>query len=120
MRNPCLDTALRELDAAGIRDVEQVHGGKHIQVRWQANGRSLRVYNIPATPGDWRSVHNTRAGIRRMLREDGMLNKTERAGPTPPSPTPKVDKFAELERRVQALEDFVRTFKTGGDHAQAP
>jgi hypothetical protein len=38
MRNPCLEVALRELEAVGIRDVEQVRGGKHLQLRWQVNG----------------------------------------------------------------------------------
>ena len=41
MRNPCLKAALKELDAAGIRQVEQVNGGKHLQLRWQTNSRAL-------------------------------------------------------------------------------
>jgi hypothetical protein len=116
MRNPCLDAALRELDAAGIRDVEQVRGGKHWQLRWQVDGHGLRVYSLPGTPSDWRSPHNTRADIRRMLREDGVLTAPERAEPPPP-PTPKQDRFTEIERRLQALEDLVRAIQTGGKHA---
>ena len=38
---------------------------------------------MPATPSDWRSVRNTRAGVRRMLREDGLLVEPERADPPP-------------------------------------
>jgi hypothetical protein len=116
MRTPCLEAALRELDAAGIRDVEQVRGGKHMQIRWQVNGHRLRVYTLPLTPSDWRSPHNTRADIRRLLREDGVLAAPERAEPAPP-PAPKPDRFTEIERRLQALEDFVRTIKPGGKHA---
>ena len=63
MRNECLAAALPELDAVGIRAVEQVRGGKHLQLRWQVNGCGLRIYNIPVTPSDWRAAHNTRAGI---------------------------------------------------------
>ena len=118
MRNPCLEAALKELDAAGIRDVEQVHGGKHLQLRWQTNGRGLRVYNMPRTPSDWRAVHNTRAGIRRLLRADGLLIEPERAESSAASPAPKVDRITKLERRLQALEDLVRTIQTGGGRAQ--
>ena len=45
MRNHCLETALRELEAVGIRDVEQVRGGKHWQLRWQGAARLLRGGN---------------------------------------------------------------------------
>lgn len=116
MRNPCLEIALRELAAVGIRDVEQARGGKHWQVRW-SNGHGLRIYSLPGTPGDWRSPHNVRADIRRMLREDGLLVTPERPEPTP-TPTPKPDRLVELERRMQALEDLVRTIQTrgGGGH----
>lgn len=115
MRNPCLEIALRELDAAGIRNVEQVRGSKHWQLRWQVDGHGLRVYSLPGTPSDWRSPHNTRADIRRMLREDGVLTDPEqRPEPTPPPTAPKVDRFAELERRIAALEEFVRTIQIGG------
>ena len=31
-RNECLDAALNELGAAGIRDVEKSFGGKHLQI----------------------------------------------------------------------------------------
>ena len=34
---------------------------------------------MPATPSDWRASRNTRADVRRLLREDGVL--TERAKP---------------------------------------
>ena len=114
MRNPCLEIALRELEAVGIRDVEQVRGGKHWQLRWRVNGHGLRVYSLPGTPSDWRSSHNVRAEIRRMLREDGLLAAPERPEPAPTSAAPKIDRVAELERRVAALEELVHTIQTGG------
>ena len=115
MRNPCLDAALRELDAAGIRDVEQAFGSKHPQLRWRVNGGALRIYSLPGTPSDWRSEHNTRAEIRRMLREDGVITVPERL----PKPTParrKLDRIAELERRVTALENWFQN-AARGEHA---
>ena len=108
MRNPCLEAVLRELEAVGIRDVQQIHGGKHWQLRWRVNGHGLRIYSVPCSPSDWRSPHNARAQVRRLLREDGILVVPERPAPTPP-PTPKPDRIVALERRVQVLEDLVRT-----------
>ncbi len=114
MRNPCLEAALRELEAAGVRDVEQAFGGKHPQVRWRVNGGELRIYSLPGSAGDWRSERNTRAAIRRLLREDGVSTAPEKPEPTP---TPrKLDRVAELERRVSALENLIRTTK-GDGHA---
>ena len=108
MRNACLEAALAELEAAGIRDVAQSHGGKHIQLRWSVNGNGLRIYSLPATPSDVRSSHNTRAGIRRILRADGVLMTPERK----PSATPKpLDRITALERRVADLEQMLRQLK---------
>ncbi len=73
MKNPCLEAALRELDAAGIRDVERSYAGKHLQLRWRINGYQQRMYSMPLTPSDVRSAANVRAEIRRMLRNDGIL-----------------------------------------------
>jgi hypothetical protein len=73
MRNACLDAALAELDAVGIRDYQLARGGKHLQLRWTVAGRTLRMLTIPLTPSDWRSPQNTRSDLRRLLREDGLL-----------------------------------------------
>jgi sugar phosphate isomerase/epimerase len=118
MRNPCLDAALRELAAAGIRDIEQVRGGKHWQLRWRVNGHGLRIYTLSSTLGDWRSAHNTRAEIRRILRADGVLAASNRAEPTSAlASAPKFDRIAELERRMAAVEEFIRTIQPeGGRH----
>jgi hypothetical protein len=113
MKNPCLETALRALADAGVRDVAQVHGGKHLQLRWKVNGHALRVYTIPVTPSDWRSEHNTRADVRRLLREDG-VGIAEKSEPAVP-PTRKLDRISELERRVARLEEAIRTIERNGN-----
>ena len=107
MKNPCLDIALRELESAGIRGVEHANGGKHIQVRWRVNDGELRMYSLPATPSDWRATHNTKAGIRRILREDGVISPP----PRQPDPPRKPDRLGELERRVATLEATVAAMK---------
>jgi hypothetical protein len=73
MRNPCLDAALAELEAVGIRDYQLVRGGKHLQLRWAFAGHSMRILTVPLTPSDWRSPRNTRSDIRKLLRLDGLL-----------------------------------------------
>jgi hypothetical protein len=101
VKNPCLAAALRELEAAGVRGVEQAHGGKHLQLRWRVNGHDMRVYSMPCTPSDFRSPHNVRADVRRLLREDGVLVTPER--PASP-PARKPDRVTVLEQRIAALE----------------
>jgi hypothetical protein len=98
-RNPCLEAALSELAKVGIRDVERSYGGKHLQIRFRINGTE-RMYSMPITPSDVRSASNTRAGIRRMLREDGMLLTPERK----PAAAKAPDRITLLERRVAQLE----------------
>jgi hypothetical protein len=106
MKNDCLEAALHELELAGIRDVEQAHGGKHLQLRWSVNGHIRRVYTLPSTPSDpLRGPRNTRAQIRRLLRDDGVLQQTPKAQPIAKTP----DRLTRLEQRVAALEQLVRT-----------
>jgi hypothetical protein len=105
MKNPCLAAALEELSAAGVRDVDRAYGGKHLQLRWRANGTERR-YSLPITPSDIRSAANTRAQIRRVLREDGMRITAERkplAAKPPDRITLLERRIAELERQVLAL-----------------
>jgi hypothetical protein len=110
-RNPCLDAALRELNAAGIRDVERVNGGKHLQLRWRVNGHALRVFTVPGSPSDWRSPHNTRADIRRLLRADGIITAPESASESAATPR-KLDpvpvRLDAIEHRLGAVEDLIR------------
>jgi hypothetical protein len=113
VRNSCLDVALKVLADAGVRDVEQVHGGKHLQLRWRVNGHPLRVYTVPVTPSDWRSEHNTRADVRRLLREDGVGVAGTSEPATPPARKP--DRIGELEQRVARLEEAIRTIERNGN-----
>ena len=110
MKNECLEIALRALEAVGVRDIEQVHGSKHLQLRWRVNGRDTRVYTLPCTPGDVRSSHNVRADIRRLLREDG-VQTAARKSPVFKQP----DQFTLLERRIAALERAVLSPTNGDD-----
>jgi hypothetical protein len=94
--------------AVGVRDIEQAHGSKHLQVRWRVNGGEVRFYTLPCTPSDIRSPRNVRADIRRLLREDGVLTTT------PKSPVVRQpDRFTLLERRIAALERDVHRFTSG-------
>jgi hypothetical protein len=111
MKNECLDVALQELESAGVRDVEHANGGRHVQVRWRVNGGEQRVYTIPATPSDWRASHNARAGIRRILREDGVIvDKPKPAEPAAPKPP---DRLTLIEHRLAAIEQAL--FKKNGN-----
>jgi len=83
MRNPCLDAAVAELEAIGIRDYVIARGSKHWQLRWAFNGQP-RMLTVHGTASDWRSLHNTRSDIRRTLRLDGRCRKPT-ATPIPPS-----------------------------------
>ena len=107
MKNECLTAALRELSEAGIRDVQRSYGSKHPQLRWRVNGMGLRIYTVPGTPSDVRSVRNVRAEVRRMLREDGVLPANGGAGQAPPPQPSRIERLerrlAEVERRLEEL-----------------
>ena len=62
---------LEELSSLGIEG--QVIVGKHHKVRFFVEGRR-RTYTVPKTTGDGRrTLKNCRAGIRRLLRQEGLL-----------------------------------------------
>lgn len=109
MRNDCLNAALQELSAAGVRDIARAYGGKHMQLRWQVNGTE-RMYVLPITPSDVRAAANVRADIRRILREDGLLITAERRPPAPKTP----DRITLLERRIVALEQRLAVLEQQG------
>jgi hypothetical protein len=100
VKNPCLDIALAELESAGVRDIQIARGSKHPQVRFRINGGPVQVFSVPGTPGDWRSPQNTRADIKKFLRECG-VPEPERSRK---QPLKKPDRITLLERRVDALE----------------
>ena len=101
MRNPYLDAALTELAKAGIRDPVIARGGKHLQVRWATPQGEARVFAVPVTPSDWRAAENTRHGVRRILRADGMLEAPEPRAAQQPSRIELLERrLAEVERRL--------------------
>jgi len=108
-RNPCLEAALDELSAVGIRDVIQSHGAKHPQIRWRVNGGVERMYVVTGTPSDVRSVPNTRADIRRALRADGVPVDQPK---TITAPAPKLpQRVATLEGHITALRKELAELK---------
>jgi hypothetical protein len=95
MRNECLDAAREALREAGVHDHTVVRGGKHLQVQWLWRGQP-RLYVLPATASDVRAVANTRAGMRRILRQDGLLREVVEEKPK--------SRPLSLEQRVARLE----------------
>jgi hypothetical protein len=99
MRNPSLDAAVAELNAVGVRDYVVARGGKHWQLRWTFNGQP-RMLTVPCTASDWRSPHNTRSDIRRLLRLDGLLPETNGGLHPPATPPCWRQQIEELARRL--------------------
>lgn len=70
------DTALiwvkRELDAVGVAYTIE-HGGRHAKVRFTV-GAVTQLYVCSGNANAMRSKRNSRAGIRRMLRQLGVLD----------------------------------------------
>jgi hypothetical protein len=98
MRNECLDAAIDELNAAGIRDVTRSYGSKHLQLCWQSPTGTPRMLSISITPSDHFAPQKVRADVRRLLRADGMLVDRAPAKPRP------LDRMSRLEQRVAAVE----------------
>ena len=113
-RNDCIDAALAELEAYGIREVERAVGGKHLQLRWRVNGGPMRMYVLPLTPGDHRAALNTRAGVRRLLREDGVLTEPAKRQPITAKVTEPTaqQRLTALERRIVDVEQRLATLET--------
>jgi hypothetical protein len=108
MRTRCIEVALAELEAVGIRDVVVAHGSKHPQLRFKINGGPLHVFAVPGTPSDHRSPANTRRDLRRLLRDAGVLSPPKPK--SPPAKTP--DRITLLEQRVTALEQTLAKLLT--------
>jgi hypothetical protein len=98
MRNEVLDTVTRELNAVGIMPRIE-HGGKHLKVQW-----GQRTYTAPKTSSDHRACLNARAEVRRMLKEDGMLDQTE---PKPDGTAQLLKRIDHLQKTVDALTDLI-------------
>jgi hypothetical protein len=100
MKNDCLTAALAVLDEAGIRDPVVANGGKHLQLRWATPRGERRCFAVSGTPSDWRTPQNTVRDLRRILREDGMIETG-----TPKTPPPRQPSRIELlERRLAEIE----------------
>ena len=123
-RNPCLDAALAELEDAGVRNFQLVHGSKHPQLRWSINGHPLRILTLPGTTGDWRSPRNVRRDTRALLRLDGIIENRKlrphsvvRPHSTPTTPrirgpdhTPKMPR-ARRPRWRERIQSLARELK---------
>jgi hypothetical protein len=111
MNNACLQAAVAELEAVGIRDYQLARGGKHLQLRWSINGHPQRMLALPSTPSDWRSSRNTRRDVRALLRLDGVLDmpKPENIntrGP-PNNWQRQLTALARMLNRVNVLDELV-------------
>lgn len=62
----------RELDAVGVAYTIE-HGGRHAKVRFTVAGLA-HLYVCSGNANAMRSKRNSRAGIRRMLRQLGVLD----------------------------------------------
>jgi hypothetical protein len=113
MRNPCLDAALAELEAAGVRSYELARGGKHLQLHWSVNGHPLRVLVLPITPSDWRSPHNTRRDVRALLRLDDLLDPPN-SNHAPPRARPA---HCQWRRQLETLARSLRRVNIPDQHA---
>src|SRR6516162_906940 len=56
-------------------------GGKHCLLCWTRPRGEAQVFAVPGTPGDWRSVANTRHVLRTVLRAYGTLDDGGRPAP---------------------------------------
>lgn len=65
-----VDVAIAELVAVGLE--YRVDQGKHYKVRFWALGRQY-TYVVARSASDHRAAQNVRTGIRRILRELGLL-----------------------------------------------
>lgn len=103
-RNPCVDAAVSALREGGVYDFQIVPGGKHLQLRW-SHGGGTRFCAISATPSDRRAPQNTRADVRKILKQDGLIKEpapVER--PPPPRPPTTAERLEILEREVAELK----------------
>lgn len=62
---------LAELVSAGVE--HRVDQGKHYKVRFWVGGRQY-TYVVARTTSDHRAILNARTGVRRILRDLGVLN----------------------------------------------
>jgi hypothetical protein len=68
------------------------------------------MLTVPCTASDWRSLHNTRSDIRKLLRLDGLLPETNGAAYPPARPPPcwrqQIDELAHRLNRMNLPEQL--------------
>lgn len=70
-KDTCITAVASELKSAGVAyDLET--GKNHPKFRFEHGGRRY-TFVVPGSASDHRSILNCRAGIRRLLRELGIL-----------------------------------------------
>jgi hypothetical protein len=106
----------RELAKAGVTPEIMRNGGDHMEMRWRSSGGRLRSILTSWTPSDHRTMLNARARIRKILREDGMLEikprkekapKLAKALAMPVVPDTDRIRIERLERDVNTLLDML-------------
>lgn len=105
------EAALTELAKFGVKG-EVYDRGKHLSVEWNyGDGRYRQVFTA-RTGSDWRGPLNTRARVRRMLREDAIQLPSpsvvifEKALNLPKPTDFAAEKLRRLEGDVEALADL--------------
>lgn len=92
-KNESVDAICHEVRAAGIKPVV-TRTNHHLRISWLSRDR-IRYCIVPSTPSDYRSVLNSRALARRLLRADGHQPVRKEA---------EEDKSSVLERIFQVPE----------------
>jgi len=68
-KNVVYEAISRELDNAGIRHIRS-RRGKHEAVEFEIEGERQMII-MSGSPSDWRTPHNARSHVRRVLRQRG-------------------------------------------------
>jgi hypothetical protein len=74
LRNECVRAAVKELEHVGIKPVIETTNGNHVKVGWITKDGKSGLVICANTPSDRRAPDNTRATVRRQLRDQGALD----------------------------------------------
>jgi len=66
--------------------------------------RLFASLTIPGTASDWRSPANTRSDLRKLLRQDGLLEMKPNGAPAGPEPRLCRRQLEELIRRLNQMQ----------------
>lgn len=105
---------MRELTNVGIKPSWEVTGANHIRIMWRYPNGQPDSLIVAATPSDHRSTLNSRARIRRKLKDFGILNNPTPVGALSkamslpdPDQLSLLERVDLLERDVAALLDLL-------------